>query len=165
MKVYIRIIRTKNFSARLIHVGMWLYAVLRGLKPHKISYNHCEVGYEDLTSGAIVEGVKTRKWEDYIDSFKEKYFKYLEYEFDFSDVEWLRAKYYLDKIENQPYEFENFWYHTIKIFTGKWKGSTKPTQIYCYEHGIRVLNCKEGIKLDTNMNPYEFKEWVDSQNI
>ncbi|WP_428743163.1 hypothetical protein [Tenacibaculum sp.] len=154
MIVEIKTIRTKTFTARIIHFGMFLWAIFNGLKL-KQCYNHCEVKFGELTSGAIAQGIKTRKWQTYVDEHKGKYFKTHTYNFTFSDEEWRKAQEYLNRAENTPYEFENFWYHAVKIFTGKWKGSTKPTELYCYEHGIRVLNCKNNIDLNTNLNPYE----------
>jgi hypothetical protein len=57
MKIAITIIRTENFTAKAIHLGMWLWAKFRGLPVQKC-FNHCEVRYAELTSGAIAKGVQ-----------------------------------------------------------------------------------------------------------
>jgi hypothetical protein len=67
----------------------------------------------------------------------------------------------LDKAENTPYEFENFWWHLVKIITGKWVGSKTTKQTYCYEHGIRFLNATGKYTINPFLNPYEFKVWAD----
>lgn len=164
MRASITIIRTKNITARLIHLGMWLWAVLRFKKPTK-SYNHCEVRYGEMTSGAIADGVKTRPWAYYLFEHRKKYFDWIDYELNLTEEEWKRGKEYLDKVEGTPYEFENFWFHAIYIFTGKWLGSTTNKKLYCYEHGIRFINAAKGLNLDTNMNPYQFRIWADNNLI
>lgn len=151
--IYPTIIRSYNFTAKVIHLGMWLWRVTRGL-PKQTCYNHAELGYDDMTSGAISEGVKTRKWRKYIDSFKRV--EYIRYKVLISDERWDEVKSYLDKAEGTPYEFENFYWHLIKIITGKWKGSKTTRQTYCYEHVLRVLKIA-GYEVDVFWNPYEFK--------
>lgn len=167
MIAYIRIIRTKNFTARAIHLGMWLYAVLRFKKPTK-SYNHSEIGYKsilggNMTSGAVAEGVRTIKWKDYLKAHSK--IEFLEYKILLKPHEWLRGKEYLGRAEGTKYEYENFWHHTIKIFTGIWKGSNRATELYCYEHVIRFLNATGVYNIDTNMNPYQFKIYADENLI
>ena len=59
MIIYATTIRSFNFTAKMIHFGMWLWAILRNIKPQKCR-NHAEIRYDFYTSGAIAEGVKTR---------------------------------------------------------------------------------------------------------
>ncbi len=156
--VYIRLIRSHNFTARLIHLGMWLWAVLR-FKKIRRTYNHCEVGYDNLSSGAIAKGVKTRDWNVVLK--EHKWMEWMEYKIELTQDEWIKGYSYLVDVEDTKYEFENFWWHLVKIITGKWKGSTKAKELYCYEHGIRFLNATGKYKLNNYMNPYEFKLWCD----
>jgi len=160
MTIYIRLIRTHNFSARLIHIGMWLWAVIRLRKP-QLTYNHCEVGSADVTSGAIAEGVKTRMWVAYVAEHKGKYFKFIEYRVKLKPHEWNRGRYYLAKAEGTKYEYSNFIWHTIKIVIGKWIGNRTDKKLFCYEHGIRFLNATGRYNLNPYLNPYEFKTWAD----
>jgi len=161
MKISITIVRTYNFTAEAIHLGMWLWCVLRFKKPRK-SYNHCEVRHGKLTSGAIAKGVVTRLWDSYIHNKK---IKWIDYELDLTEREWMKGQDYLIRARGTKYEFENFWHHTLKIFSGKWKGSNRATRLYCYEHGIRFLNATGKYNLDTNMNPYQFKIYADENLI
>lgn len=71
--VSVTIIRTHNFSAKMIHVGMWIYAALRGKKITK-SFNHSEVRFGRLTSGAyavydhtLVDGINSE--QEMIDAY------------------------------------------------------------------------------------------------
>lgn len=168
--VEIRNVRTHNFSALLIHLGMFLWAILRFKRPKK-SYNHVEVtwqiikangrAFDRLTSGARSEGVKRIPWRDYVARYKGKYFKYFAYRVPLSLQEWVNGLGYLDRIEGVKYEYANFFYHTIKIFTGIWAGSKTTRQAYCLEHAIRFLNATGKYELNPYMNPYEFEEWAD----
>lgn len=159
--VNVTIIRSHNFTAKAIHLGMWLWCVGRGLKPEK-TYNHTEIGYDGLTSGAIAEGVKTRNWSKYWSKFKNA--ERIHYEIPLTKIQWEKGKKYLDKAEDTPYEFENFWWHLVKIITGKWKGSKTSRKTYCYEHSIRFLNATGKFKLNAFLNPYEFKKIFDKYN-
>lgn len=158
--VSVTIIRTHNFSAKMIHVGMWIYAVLRGKKITK-SFNHSEVRFGRLTSGAIGSGVRTRTWSSYLNNFLGKSIEWIDYRLVLSDEEWKAAYAYLERVEGTKYEYSNFWNHAIHIFTGKWKGRTTDKKLYCYEHVIRFLNATGKYYLDPVTNPYEFKVWAD----
>ena len=160
MIVKIRIIRTHNFSARLIHVGMWLWAILRFKKP-QITYNHCEIYYDGKSSGAIAEGVKTRDWEEVLNEHKGKYFSYIQYKLKLKPYEWDRAKEYLNKVEGTKYEYSNFIWHTVKIVLWKWVGNKTDKKLFCYEHCIRFLNATTKYNINPYLNPYEFRLWAD----
>lgn len=159
MFVSVTIIRTYNFTAKMIHLGMWLWCVFRALKPKK-TFNHCEVRYGELTSGAIAEGVKTRPWAYYVHGIKKMQWE--NYCLELTEEQLRKGLAYLETAEGSPYEFENFWWHLVKIITGKWKGSKTTRQTYCYEHGIRFLNATGKYDLDPFMNPYEFNVWADT---
>lgn len=156
--IAVTIVRSYNISARIIQFGMWVWAKLRKLPTYK-TYNHCEIRYSNLTSGAIASGVKTRVWLDYVKEHKKEW---ISYELNLTPQEIADGIKYLYKSENTPYEFENFWYHAIKIFTGKWEGSKKATELYCYEHAIRFMNATKKYNLPISMNPYEFKIWAEN---
>ena len=138
MKYYLVLIHSTNFTARLIQLGMFLWCILRFKKP-KYTYNHCEIVYGNnvydfLSSGAIDEGIKTRSWLSVRKSYNND-FRFQVYELAKpSDLE--NAVKYLAETENIPYEYSNFFYHAVKIFTGKWLGSTNKNKLYCYEHGL-----------------------------
>lgn len=139
---------------------MWIYAALRGKKITK-SFNHSEVRFGGLTSGAIDKGVVTRDWRSYLSSFVGKSIEWIDYQLILNDEEWETAYAYLKRVEGTKYEYSNFWNHAIYIFTGKWKGRTTDKKLYCYEHIIRFLNATGKYYLDPVTNPYEFKVWAD----
>jgi len=158
--ISITTIRTKNWSARLIHIGMWLWFKLRGL-PTQTCYNHVEVRFGNMTSGAIDSGVKTRKWEDYVKSKSGKYFQYKNYQLNLTSEQLKNGINYLQNSENISYEFENFFWHLIKIITGKWLGDKTSKKTYCYEHAIRFMNSTGKYDLNVFMNPYEFEVYAE----
>lgn len=154
----ITLVRSHNFSAKLIHIGMFLWCILRLKKPVK-TFNHIEIRCGEYTSGAVPEGVKTRKWEPYISRIKNV--EWIDYELNITDSELKHGQMFLKMSEGIPYEFENFIWHLIKIITGVWVGSKSNNHTYCYEHVIRFLNYTFDLKLDPFLNPYEFKVWID----
>ena len=153
----VSIIRSYNLTAKMIHLGMFLWCIFRFKKPKK-SYNHCEIRFGNLTSGAIASGVKTRKWDNYYNESKKQV---IDYELKLTNEEMFRSYLFLKSTENIPYEFENFLWHLIKIITGFWIGSKTNNHTYCYEHGIRWINNTFNVELDVFMNPWQFKEWAD----
>ena len=157
-RVNIRIIRTRNFTAKLIHLGMFLWAILRWKKINR-TYNHFEIGYDGLTSGAIKDGVKTRNWLRYVK--EHKWIEWVEYTLELTDEEWNEGYKYLTDVEDIKYEVENFWWHLVKIIIGKWKGGRSSKELYCYEHGIRFLNVTKRFELDNFLNPHQFKILAD----
>ena len=158
MIVNIRIIRTKNFTAKMIHFGMLLWALIR-FKKIKKSYNHTEISYNKYSSGAVAEGVKTRLWTTYLKNHSVT--EWINYYIIITPKQWNRGLLYLDAMEGVPYEVENFWWHLVKIIIGKWKGSKTAKELFCYEHSIRFLNATGEFDLDPYMNPYQFKIWAD----
>ena len=136
---------------------MWLFAVIRGLRPIK-SYNHSEVRFGNMTSGAIAKGVHTREWQGYVDSIKR--IKWIDYPLTLTAAQWKKGYAYLQKVEGTKYEYSNFWNHAVNIFTGKWKGSTTDKKLYCYERIIRFMNATGKYDLNPFMTPYEFQVWA-----
>lgn len=151
-KVTIILIRSYNLSARIIHIGMFLWYILRFKKPIKC-YNHCEVKYGDSTSGAISKGVKTRNYEEYLKDLKK--YKLLTYDLDLTKKEYENGLKYLEEAEGKKYEFENFLFHAFKIFSDKWYGDTSASELYCYEHVIRFLNSTGKYNINPFLNPVE----------
>ncbi len=155
----ITIIRSYNFTAKAIHFGMWLWAILRNSKPAKC-YNHCEFRWDNMTSGAISEGVKNREWLPYWKHFKKA--EKIDYWINFTNEEWDRVIKYVRESKDTPYEFVMFWHHFLYILTNEWKGDNTDKKLFCLEYVIRILNvsCKFDY-INPYMNPYEFKIWAD----
>lgn len=161
-KIYLSVIRSSNFSARLIQFGMWLYAVLRFKKPIKI-YNHMEVRYGkggEISSGAISEGVKTRPWPEVLHHYRFRP-EVKTYEIKLTNKEYRQVIDYLTKAENTKYEYSMFITHMLKIIFGVWLGGKSSKHLFCYEHGINALNATGKYNLSPYMNPYEFLKWAD----
>ena len=151
-KVSVVLVRSYNFTARVIHLGMFLWYVLRFKNP-KYCYNHCEIKYGNLTSGAISKGVKTRDFKEYLEDLKK--YKLKCYEIELTDEEYEYGMGYLKEAENTKYEFKNFLWHAFKIFTDRWYGDTCASELYCYEHVIRFLNRTGKYQINPFLNPVE----------
>ena len=167
-KISFTIIRTKNFVARAIHLGMYLWSLFRGL-PQKKCFNHCEVRYGfsknlkgGYTIGAIGSGTTKRPWNEYVNSKKGKYFEHKDYVIELSDKDYHKVMEKLTELIGTPYEYQNFWWHLIKIITGKWKGSKTTKETNCYEVGLIAVSMVEKYG-DVNifMNPYEAEDWAN----
>lgn len=159
--IALSLVRTHKITALIIHLGMFLYAILRFLKP-KRSWNHDEIRFGELTSGAIAEGVKTRSWPYYVAEHHGKYFRHYDYLLELTDEEWAKGYEYLKQAEGTKYEYANFLYHAIKIFTGVWAGSRSTRQAFCLEHAIRFINATGKYKINPYISPYEFEAWADN---
>lgn len=179
-KVEIAIVRTFNISALLIHLGGFIWYLLHFRKPKKI-FNHVQIIYpqnnglgSDLTSGALSHGVKNQTWKGYIKDLKSKrkngaiirrYPVYL------TKVQLIRGRRYIEKTNGTKYEFMNFFWHAVKIFTGIWFGSKNSKALYCYEHALRYLDSTrkfttvDGSKIgiDLFMAPWEFADWANDR--
>jgi len=169
--IEIRLINSNSFASKIIRAGMWLWTVSRGL-PRMKTYGHLEIVFEMngilMSSGATATegGANIRTWADYIQIYHFNHtIDYISYPLLLTKNESDLLIQYLEKAEGEPYEFENFFWHLIKILTGKWEGSTTTRQIYCYEHGIRALLATGKYDLDIFMNPYQFREWADENLI
>lgn len=153
--VEVVIVRTHNFSAKLIHIGMFLWYILRFKKP-TYCYNHCELKYGDLTSGALAKGVISRNFDEYVSGLKKHKLKF--YQIELTDEEYDNGMIYLKQAEGVKYEFANFLWHTVKIFTDRWYGSKSASELYCYEHVIRFLNATGKYKINPFLNPVEYEK-------
>ncbi len=161
MIVYIIMFRSRTVLGRLVQFSMWLWCILRGIKVEKF-YNHCEIEYLDLCSGAIETGLKTRYFQQVITNEYKGKVEYIKYPVYLDKFEWQKGKMYLDWAENTPYEYSNFWFNIVKIFTGKWSGNTDGKKLYCVEHVINFLNVTGRYgKLDKYLNTYEAKKLFD----
>jgi hypothetical protein len=144
VKVEVVLVRSYNLSAIIIHIGMFLWYLLRFKKP-SYCYNHCELKYGEMTSGAISKGVKSRNFKEYL-----KYFT-----IELTEKQYEKGMKYLKSSENTKYEFVNFLFHTLKIFTDRWYGSKTTAELYCYEHVIQFLNATGKYNIDPFLNPVE----------
>lgn len=154
-KVKIRIERTYNFSAIIIHIGMWLYAILRFKKPIK-TYNHALIIYEDNCWESIAKGVVKHSVLEHLKRFENRKYEYLEKEIFLTKYQLDQMVVYLNYQVSKKYEFSNFLFHFIKILKNKWIGSKSDKKFNCYELVIRALNRTRKFKLDPFLNPYEF---------
>jgi len=166
--IEIRLINSNSFSSKIIRAGMWLWTVSRGL-PRIKTYGHAEIVFEKdgilMSNGATATegGVNTRTWKKYLQIYHNYYaIDYISYQLTLTEKESNLLLEYIKKTDGIPYEFENFYWHIVKILIGKWKGSKTTKQIYCYEHMIRALRATGKYDIDIFMNPYEFKDWADS---
>lgn len=177
-EMYVVLIRTHNLSARLIHLGMFLWAILRFKKP-KYIYNHVEIVYRDkkgnlMTVGAVSPTVRIMKWEDYVEEHEGRFFKYKAYEIfpqrftlhssKFRNARILALNFLMTQL-GKKYEYANFFYHAVRIFTGKWYGSRTTRRQYCLELAIRTINKSPLINLPVFISPYEFQEFLDKKTL
>lgn len=162
-KIIISTVRTKNFTARIIHFGMFLWAILRRLKIKRIN-NHAEFrwGFDKTleggwTFGAIAEGGTKRLWYDYVISYHKKYFSHTDFLIEVSPETYRAMMEKIVEMIGKPYEKENFWFHLLKILFGKWRGSNSIEEVYCYEVVGELLRCDKRYRgIDVHMNPYEW---------
>lgn len=148
---------TRNFSARLIQLWMWVDAIVHLEKP-TFTYNHALIEHEGIMYEAIDEGVVCwSKAEHYKQKKHKKGYKAYTVELDLTEDQVQLALHYLiDQLE-KDYEFSNFLFHPIKTFFG-WLGSKSDKKQYCYELVIRTLNATGKYKIDLFLNPREFKK-------
>ena len=142
--------RTKNFSARLIHVGMWLWQVLRFQNPEKV-YNHWLIVFEGIQYEATDHGVikNNRKLSGDTVSYRILVDK--------------RAGDYLREQVDKKYEYANFLFHTLKIIFPKWLGNKTDRKHSCVELVTRTLRAS-GYSIKTWSNPVELKNWFDEDD-
>lgn len=154
-------IRTNNLSAKLIHLGERL-AGFNGM-----SLNHCEVVYERdgirYTSGSRADGTTTLKLDDYYNKYKKRIKVIEEWEIELTNEQWFNLKCYLDEAENVKYEYNMFFFYTLKLIFGKWFGRKDKRRLYCVEHNIRALNAtKRFEKLLTYIWPHELQKFYNN---
>jgi len=154
------LVNTKNFTARLIQLGMRLYCIKNGVDVPKIIYNHALV-YDadtDFIYEADYPKVVCIPRSEWYTKKKNKTAVVKVIKINISDRQKRSILSYLSVQIGKSYELSNFIWHTIKIFTGKWKGNTTDKQHYCYELVIRALNAIWPSHFYEYLNPYEFNE-------
>lgn len=152
------LIHTTNFSARMIHLGMKIYCWLRGKKVPEVIYNHALVFDGTLITEAdypVVDCMGLKAWKN---KKKNQTAIIKKLPLDLSIEQNNAMWHYLNDQEGKKYELLNFWWHLVKIFTGKWYGKRNDNQHYCYELVLWALNMSTGSNYDVYMNPIEFAE-------
>lgn len=165
------IILERSFGpiARAIHAGMFTWLVTRLRKPQKI-YNHAEIYINDIVSGALAKGVTNRSYEEAFGDGKRR--ELLFYDMNLNEEQETKLYEFCIQQEGKPYEYLNFAWHTVRIFsifftgTDIWIGKKRKAamnRIYCIEHGANGVNVAfpKVIKRPWRMNPVEFKEFCD----
>lgn len=139
--------RTSNFSARLIHTGMWIWQAVRFRKPEKV-YNHWILQKEGFNYEATAHGV-----EKTVRPFHEDM---VEYTIHVSP----KSIQYLESQVGKKYEFANFLFHTFMIILPHWLGNKTDKKHSCVELVTRILQ-QSGYSINTWSNPVELKNWLD----
>jgi len=154
----VKLIHTKNFSAKGIHFFMKLHCKLRKLNVPSVIYNHALFYDEKL--GEVYEAsyphvvkISIDEWNN-IEKNKTAIIKTLDLNFTCSETNSIKK--YLEKQVGKPYEIINFWWHILKVFTGKWYGAKHDKRHYCYELILHALNTLHKYNEDAYLNPYEF---------
>lgn len=144
----------------MIHLGMKIYCWLRGKKVPEVIYNHALV-YDSNTEAIFeadfpkVVSIHISKWNE---KKKNKTAIIKKIPLDLKVVESRSMFWYLMNQRGKKYELINFWWHLVKIFTGKWYGKRNDNQHYCYELVLWAYNKATGSDYDVYMNPIEFSE-------
>ncbi len=157
------LIRSYNFSARLIHIGMFIRYLLRFRKPQRV-YNHAAIGLSgNKISEALAHGIEYRD----INCYQNKRCEILIYEFPFS----VQQLYIIDKdtklYEGVKYQFINFIQFIPEIFLGIWLGRKKlkaDDQLYCTEYVGLLINratYQEHFKKHWRVSPIQLKDWCE----
>lgn len=154
----IALVRTNNFTARLIQIGGYIEAKRKGIEPRMIM-NHAEIRHGDKTSGALSKGVKTREWLPYWLSLKHAQKK--EYVLNLTPEQARKGQKYLDEAEGTKYEYSMFLFHALKIFFGVWFGSRSSRKLFCFEHIINFLNATGKYSISPYISPLEFDLWAE----
>lgn len=149
-------VNTKNLSARIIHLGMRIFCWLNGIKQPDIIYNHALIYKNGVIYEADFPRVNKMVYDKWSDVEKNKKARIKKLKIDCSLEEEKIILNYLNKQVGKKYELINFWWHLIKIFTGKWHGRKDDKKLYCYELIIYALNTITKEPLYPYLNPVEF---------
>lgn len=151
-------VHTKNvFMARFIHVGMRTYCLLRGIKQPDIVYNHALMYHNGYVYEADYPRVKKIPLEKWQKIKKNKRATIKKYNLQLTQNQEFKIYVFLELQIGKPYELINFFWHMIKIFTGKWYGRHDNKRLYCYELVIYAMNViRMRDKIDCYLNPIEF---------
>jgi len=142
--------RTYNFSARIIHIGMWIYQVIRFKKPEK-TYNHWMV--LDDNTGYIIEAIgkgTIKRKRDLSDEI-------VEYKFE-GDLNYTNLQI------GKKYEYSNFWWYFLDIIYLGWLGDKTDKKLNCTELVTRTL-INSGYNIGVFFNPFRLKKWCDKNLI
>lgn len=154
-------IRTTNFSAKLIHLGERLNG------SNRLSLNHCEIGYERngvrYTSGSRADGTTTIKWSNYFNKYKKRIKVIKEWEVELTNEQWYNLKCYLDEVEGNKYEYSMFIFYSLKLIFGKWFGKKDKRRLFCVEHNVRALNAtKRFKKISIDIWPHQLNKFYNN---
>lgn len=151
-------VNTKNLSAMVIHLGMKIYCILRGIKIPNIIYNHALIydNKNDIIYEADFPRVIKMKKNLWYDIKKNKKAIIQKNEIKISEDQELILRNYLEDQIGKRYEIKNFWWHLLKIFTNKWSGSKTDDKHYCIELVLHCINKISEQKYDPYLNPIEF---------
>lgn len=158
MKLIFSEIHTSNASAKLIQLGGWVEQVIRFKKPVKV-YNHSEIRFFVETLGAVDSGVELREWGSYWNSIQPA--ELVDYEFELNEAQTLRLQRFVASEAGKKYEYSMFFWHTVKIFTGKWYGSTSNKRFFCKELSIKCFNYVFEQNVDPYLSPVQWKAYLD----
>lgn len=156
----IQIVHTRNFTARGIHLFMKLHCLLRGKKIPPVIYNHAL--FYDEKEQVIYEADFPRVVKLPVSEWRAKgknvnaIIKTVDARLTYAEER--EVKRYLEEQVGKRYETINFWWHILKVFTGKWFGRRNDDRHYCYELVIHALNRSWRFSVDPYLNPYEFYE-------
>jgi hypothetical protein len=109
-----------------------------------------------MTSGSLKNGVISMQYKDYLSTL-EGYEIIMKTEF-LKPHEYQLALDYIKAVEGWRYEWEVFFWHAIKIFTGRYYGKEKLGRMACVKQVINTINATGKYNLDVNLNNYEFQE-------
>lgn len=137
---------------------MKLYCFLRGKKVPEVIYNHALVFDGLLVFEAdfpVVDMMGLKSWQK---KKKNKTAIIKKIPMNLSPDQNKAMYQYLWDQEGKKYELVNFWWHLLKIVTGRWYGKQNDNQHYCYELVLWAYNLATGSNYDVYMNPIEFAE-------
>jgi len=152
------LISSKNITAWLVKTGMKLFCIKNGLDIPKEIFNHAMI-YDpdtDLVYEAGFPKVVCISQSEWLNKKKNKKALIKVIRLNISDRQKRTMLSYLSVQVGKEYELSNFLWHTLKIFTGKWRGNVDDKQHYCYELVIRALNSIWPSHFYEYLNPFEF---------
>lgn len=160
------IILVRNFDvlAKIIHLGMLVWYIMKGKKPRKV-FNHAEIYVNGMVSGALARGITNRSYKKAFEDGKKR--ELLFYDMNLNEEQSNKLYEFCLNQGGKPYEYINFLRHLIDIFFGKWKGpkgKKAEKRVYCVEYCANGINeiFPNSIKRPWRINPVVFKKYCDS---
>jgi len=140
-------IKSNTFLPLAIQTHQFFHAIARFL-PLRWICNHFSIIIGGWEYEAVAKGVVKRRYT----TREHHYVK--EWNIPLTPIQEHLIIDYLDKQVGKKYEVANFWFHILRIWFGKWFGSTTHKQYSCIE---LVNNCLvlAGIQVSTWDSPYE----------